>query len=75
MMVDWWVMAVLPSRRFGSLYNQNHNYDDDYQKKEGGYDDSPPHGFQKSGCQKKKNKKKTNLLLHCYVILPYQIKK
>ena len=46
-------MAVLPSRGFGSLYNQNHNNDDDYQKKEGGYDHSPPHGFQKSSCGKK----------------------
>ena len=69
---DGWLMGdgCLPSGGFGSLYNQNHNNDDDYQKKEGGYNDGPPHGLQKSSCEKK-----------CICIIPvlrhyaYKIKK
>ena len=63
-------MAILPPRGFRSLYNQNHNNDDDYQKKEGCYDDSPPHGFQKSSCGKKYIH-----IISLVAILPYQIKK
>lgn len=30
---------------FGFFYNQNYNNDDDYQKKEGGYNDGLLYGF------------------------------
>jgi len=38
----------LPSRRLGSLYNQTYYNYNNNQKEKGSYDDSPPHGFEKS---------------------------
>lgn len=63
--------GCLPSGGFGSLYNQNHNNDDDYQKKEGGYNDGPPHGLQKSSCEKKN----AYVLFQCYAIMHIRSRK